>query len=44
MGFDIIEQLQGRVVRVPAAMGGRAEVEIDAAGKGPDAVDAAVFT
>ena len=42
VGFQVIEQLQCRVVRVLAVMNRGGEVVIDPAGKRPDAVDAAV--
>ena len=43
MGFEIVEELQRRFVRVAAGMGRDGKVEIDPAGKGPDAINAAVL-
>jgi hypothetical protein len=44
MRLERIKQLQGHIIGVLAVMGGRAEVEIDSAGKWPDAVDATVLS
>ena len=44
MRLEIIKQLQGRVIRVTAVMSRGGKVEVDPAGKRPDAIDAAVFS
>ena len=43
MGFEAGEELQRCFVRVAAGMGRGGQVEIDPAGQGPDAIDAAVL-
>lgn len=40
MRFEVVKKLQHRVVRVPAGMSGGVEIEVNAAGKRPDAIDA----
>lgn len=43
VGFEIIEELQRHVIGVATGMGRGCQVEIDAAGEGSDAIDAAVL-
>lgn len=43
VGFEIVEELQGHFVGIAAGMVGGGKVEVDPAGKGTHAVDAAVF-